>query len=213
MSSTDPSTNSYDFAVDSSTSVPPTFDEPNANLCDDMNEEWEEDDDTTLKSSNENDNNNTIIIQNTSTATPAHEDKRLKLTTGQRKSDINTPHSANVNDNEQHTPTVAIASHVNNAPLVDLGFARMNQDSSTSCSATINVNECNTPTATTMTHTNNAPPTGLLATVNETHKPNDDLRNHVQVANDVVHGISCEQHCVLHNCCKKKLIWHVLWCG
>ena len=199
MSSTDPSTNSYDFDVDSSTSVPPTFDELNANLCDDMNEEWEECEDAMLKSSNENNNDNAIIVQNASTATPAHEDKRLKLTTGQRKVHSSTPYSANVNDNEQHTPTVAIASHVNNAPPVDLCFARMNQDSSASCSAASNANDCNTPTATTMTHMSNTPPAGLLATVNETHKPNDDLRNHVQVANDFMCGMSCEQCYVLHD--------------
>ena len=43
MSSTNPSTNSFDFAVDSSSSVPPTFDEADVNLCDEMNEEWKED--------------------------------------------------------------------------------------------------------------------------------------------------------------------------
>ena len=49
MSSTDPSTNRYDFAVDSSTIVPPTFDELNTNLSDDMNEEWEQCNDGMLK--------------------------------------------------------------------------------------------------------------------------------------------------------------------
>ena len=52
MSSTNPSTNSYDFAVDSSSSVPPTFDEADVNLCDEMNEEWKEDDNILFNSSN-----------------------------------------------------------------------------------------------------------------------------------------------------------------
>ena len=86
MSSTNPSTNVYDFAVDPSLSFPPTCDEANANLSDDMNEEWKGKNNIRFNSSNETNNDNFIINQKPSpTTTPTHEDKWLKITTGPRK--------------------------------------------------------------------------------------------------------------------------------
>ena len=116
--------------------------------------------------------------------------------------DSSTLHSAIVNNNKPCAPTVATASQINNAHPVGLGFSRMNEDSSTSCSAIVNVNELCAPTVTTVSQINGTSPVGLLTTSNETpqkDQPNDDLRNHVQVAIDIVHGMSCEQCHVLHN--------------
>ena len=169
MSSINP-TNTCDFAVDSSSLVQSTCDEGNANLSHCINEEWKEDNQVLFNPSNATNINNCIISKISSPeTTPHHSDKRFKITT-----ETGNPGSLGLMD-----------------------------DSSTTYSANVNNDEPYTHTVETKSQINNTLPVDPLSPHNNTlmeklcngnsKNPDNDLRNHARVDNDILHNMSYKQ--------------------